>query len=581
MESDLIHYNKGVLQGDSLSVLLFVLAVNPLSFLLKQRKGYFMGSANERNLDITHLFFVDDLKLYSSNIDQMTHLLDVATTFSKDIGMEFGQSKCSYMIAKRGKIVEAKDPLEVNGLRIYPLGLNDNYRYLGIDEALSYNGPLNKEKVATEYYKRVRKIWSSELSAYNKMIAHNSFAIPVLVYTFGVLTWSISELDEIDVKTRKLLTLTGNLHRNGDVDRIYMPRSEGGRGLKSVRTAFDIRLISLRQHIIQASDANPFMRKVHQHEGSGVIRIAEELLTSLDLNADPAIAPLECCKSAVKVIHKKRESSFISKVMHGYLAREMRKKPEIDFKTSLSCWSNRKMSSHFEGYIQAIQEQEIGTKYLIRKRLIQSGKEANIDDKCRLCRKHTEDVSHVIAGCERMATRFYLPLRHDEVARFLWNRLRKTHHAEGAFENNEYLSEQKEFIDTCESREYWWNIPVKTCTKVKHNRPDIIVWDHKAKTCFILEVACPLDVNVSLKETEKENIYGQLIRNMQMMYTEYTFTFAPIIVGASGYVTSNLKQHLNNVGFETKSIPSIIRQIQVLAISGTVKIAKTFMKFKS
>ena len=105
------------------------------------------------------------------------------------------------------------------------------------------------------------------------------------------------------------------------------------------------------------------------------------------------------------------------------------------------------------------------------------------------------------------------------------------------------------------------------------------MWDHETKRCYILEVACPLDVNVVLKEAEKENIYGPLIRSMQMMYTEYTFTFAPIIVGASGYVTNNLRQHLINVGFEAKSIPSMIRQLQVLAISGTVKITKTFMKF--
>jgi len=318
---------------------------------------------------------------------------------------------------------------------------------------------------------------------------------------------------------------------------------------------------------------------VLDHESLGVLRIAEELLSSLEVNADPTMTPLECSNVTAKAILKKRESLFISKVTHGYIAREMKKKVDVDVRTSLSCWSNRKLSSHFEGYIQAIQEQEIGTKYLMRKRAIRSGKEVIVDDKCRLCRKHVEDISHVIAGCERMATRFYLPLRHDEVARSLWNRIRQLNNKETAFDSNQNLSEHKDFIDTCNSHEYWWNVPVKTCTKVKNNRPDIIVWDHETKRCYILEVACPLDVNVVSKEAEKENIYGPLIRSMQMMYTEYTFTFAPIIVGASGYVTNNLRQHLINVGFEAKSIPSMIRQLQVLAISGTVKITKTFMKF--
>ena len=42
---------------------------------------------------------------------------------------------------------------------------------------------LNKEKVTREYLNRVRKIWSSELSDYNKVITHNSFAIPVITPT--------------------------------------------------------------------------------------------------------------------------------------------------------------------------------------------------------------------------------------------------------------------------------------------------------------------------------------------------------------------------------------------------------------
>ena len=91
--SDLIRYLRGIFQGDSLSVLLFILAVNPLSFLLNKLKGYKMGSSSTRNTNITHLFFLDDLKLYASNLQQATKLLDLVTTFSNDIRMKFGDSK--------------------------------------------------------------------------------------------------------------------------------------------------------------------------------------------------------------------------------------------------------------------------------------------------------------------------------------------------------------------------------------------------------------------------------------------------------------------------------------------------------
>ena len=51
-----------------------------------------------------------------------------------------------------------------------------------------------KERVKKEYFTRVRKISTSQLSAHNKVIAHSSFALPVLVHTFRILDWSIQDI---------------------------------------------------------------------------------------------------------------------------------------------------------------------------------------------------------------------------------------------------------------------------------------------------------------------------------------------------------------------------------------------------
>ena len=52
-----------------------------------------------------------------------------------------------------------------------------------MDESIKYDGSLNKNTVASEYRKRVRKIWSSKLNNINKVQAHNTFAVPVLTKT--------------------------------------------------------------------------------------------------------------------------------------------------------------------------------------------------------------------------------------------------------------------------------------------------------------------------------------------------------------------------------------------------------------
>ena len=52
--SDVINFSNGIFQGDSISVLLFILSLNPLSYMLGKLKGYNYG--NDRRKTITHNF---------------------------------------------------------------------------------------------------------------------------------------------------------------------------------------------------------------------------------------------------------------------------------------------------------------------------------------------------------------------------------------------------------------------------------------------------------------------------------------------------------------------------------------------
>lgn len=68
-----------------------------------------------------------------------------------------------------------------------PYPIQKLYKKIGIDENTSYQATVNKGKVAQEYSTRLRKIWESELSSYNKSISHNAFAVLVLNPTFEIL----------------------------------------------------------------------------------------------------------------------------------------------------------------------------------------------------------------------------------------------------------------------------------------------------------------------------------------------------------------------------------------------------------
>ena len=121
-------------------------------------------------------------------------------------------------------------------------------------------GNVNKERVKKEYFNRVRKMWRSELYSRNKVMAHNVFAVPVFTLTFGILDWTKEEVHNIDTRTRKILTCTGNYHKNSDVDRLYPKREVGGRGLNSIFDVFVIRMISTAEHLKAASESNKYSK---------------------------------------------------------------------------------------------------------------------------------------------------------------------------------------------------------------------------------------------------------------------------------------------------------------------------------
>ena len=62
--------------------------------------------------------------------------------------------------------------------------------------------------------------------------------------------------------------------------------------------------------------------------------------------------------------------------------------------------------------------------------------------------------------------------------------------------------------------EIWWDKPVKTVNKMKKNKPDIVIWDLKDKSCKTVEVSVPLDTNLRQARDEKEAKYIPLISQL-------------------------------------------------------------------
>ena len=95
-----VKIRREIFQGGSLSPLLFVICMIPLTDVLRKAKARY---TLERGEKINHLLFIDNLKLYGKSETEIKELVSTEEVFSHDIGMEFGVKKPGMIIMNRGK----------------------------------------------------------------------------------------------------------------------------------------------------------------------------------------------------------------------------------------------------------------------------------------------------------------------------------------------------------------------------------------------------------------------------------------------------------------------------------------------
>ena len=183
--------------------------------------------------------YMNDIKLFAKNEKELETLIHAVWIYSQDMGMEFGTEKCAMLVMKRGKR-HMNDGMELpNHNKIRTLGENETYKYLVILQADTIKQVEMKDKIRKEYLWRTRKLLETKLSSRNLNKGINTWAVPLVRYSGPFLKWTRDELKQMDQRTRKLMTMHKALHPRDDVDRLYVSRNEGGRGLVSIEDSVD------------------------------------------------------------------------------------------------------------------------------------------------------------------------------------------------------------------------------------------------------------------------------------------------------------------------------------------------------
>ena len=187
-----------------------------------------------------------------------------------------------------------------DGKVIKSLQEGESYKYLGILEADNFLEEKMKLNVSKEYIRRFQKVLKAKLNGENLVLGINTWAVSLLRYSTAFVSWTKSELSAIDRETTNLFTIYGALHAKSDVDRLYIPRKEGGRGLISIEDCVDIAIRGLEVD-------------VHGSE--------ERLIQAGRGDKIDSLEPVSVLKRSKK---QKRLEDWEKKVLHGQYLRQTR-----------------------------------------------------------------------------------------------------------------------------------------------------------------------------------------------------------------------------------------------------------------
>ena len=196
--------------------------LNPLSTELNKTRYEYQQDSQTK---INHMLYVDDLKLYGTNDNQLTGLINTVQHISDDSKMEFGLDKHARATFKRGKKVQAEG-IQLNDNQVtQDLEQLETYKYLVMGGLQHHE---MKGKIQKEYKRTVKLTLKSELNERNKIAAINTLAVPVIVYSYGIINWKLDEIQDLDRMTRKQLCINQMLAKKADIDRIFLPCPKGG-----------------------------------------------------------------------------------------------------------------------------------------------------------------------------------------------------------------------------------------------------------------------------------------------------------------------------------------------------------------
>ena len=234
------------------------------------------------------------------------------------------------------------------------------------------------------------------------------------------------------------MTIHKALHPRDDVDRLYVSRKEGGRGLTSIEDSVDASIQRFKDYL-------------GKHDGGLFTAIRNDTDNTIDIR--------------MTITRKKWEE----KQLFGRFKRLIN---NISHQKTWTWLRKKNLKRETESLLIAAKDNAIRTNY-IKTRIDKTQQ----NSKCRLCDDRDETINHIISECSKLALKKY-KTRHDWVGKVIqWEMCKKL---KFDHTNKWYMHNPAPVLEN-DIHKPLWDFDIHTDHLISARRPDLIIINNNKK----------------------------------------------------------------------------------------------------
>ena len=155
-----------------------------------------------------------------------------------------------------------------------------------------------KQKLKKELVKRTRVIRKT---------------VPVITYSFNIISWNLSEVKRLDIKIRNMTTTQNMHHPKADIHHLYLRISNGRSALTQLKLSYETSTIGLLRYL-NLLDGNVLQLALNHEKEKGsrsVVKEAREFVREigLDLEFDGEMQNTENARKLKRIAKEKKKKA--------------------------------------------------------------------------------------------------------------------------------------------------------------------------------------------------------------------------------------------------------------------------------